>query len=86
MRVIVKGDKKTIEYDLLDHYDEKTRISSMARTTGYTCTAVVDLLVKGMFRETGVFPPEMIGKEKPCFDHVLAYLKERGVNWVKREK
>src|SRR5205085_12099059 len=37
MKVIVAGTDKTIEYNLLDRYDAKTKTSSMARTTGYTC-------------------------------------------------
>ena len=86
MKVIVKGEKdgkkKTIEYNLLDRYDKKTKISSMSRTTGYTCTAAVNLIAKNLFTEKGVFPPELIGKHKNCFDFVLNYLKERNVNWV----
>lgn len=83
MKVIVKGDGKTISYDLYDEYDPQTKVSSMARTTGYTCTAAVNLVTKKLFTEKGVFPPELIGKHKPCFDFVLNYLKERKVNWRK---
>lgn len=83
MKVIIKGEGNTIAYDLYDQYDPETKTSSMARTTGYTCTAAVNLIVKGMFTEKGVFPPELVGKHKDCFEFVLAYLKERRVNWVK---
>lgn len=86
MKVIVKGEKdgkkKTIGYNLLDRYDKATKISSMSRTTGYTCTAAVNLIVKDLFTEKGVFPPELVGKHKNCFDFVINYLKERNVNWV----
>lgn len=81
MKVIVKGEDKTVEYDLYDEYDPVTKTSSMARTTGYTCTAAVNLITQGLFTEKGVFPPELIGNRKECFDFVLAYLKERNVNW-----
>lgn len=85
MKVIVKGSKdgkpKTVEYDLLDWYDKATNTSSMARTTGYTCTAAVNLIGKAIFTEKGVFPPELVGKHKACFDFVVNYLKERGVHW-----
>ena len=53
----------------------------MARTTGYTCTAAVNLIAKKLFTEKGVFPPELVGKDKKCFDFVMNYLKERNVNW-----
>ena len=78
------GEPKTIEWSLLDFYDHETKISSMARTTGYTCTAAVNLLAQNLFNEKGVFPPELVGKHKACFDFVLDYLKERKVNWVKK--
>ena len=84
MKVILHGEGKTIEWSLLDHYDKETKTSSMARTTGYTCTAVVNLLAQNLFSEKGVFPPELVGKYKNCFDFVLNYLNERNVNWKTR--
>lgn len=86
MKVIIKGEGKTITYSLLDRYDAATKTSSMARTTGYTCTAAVHLVAKGMFTEKGVFPPELIGNRKECFEFVMEHLRERGVKWVKEEK
>jgi len=83
MKVIIKGAGKTIEYSLLDRYDKETKTSSMARTTGYTCTAAVNLIAKKMFTDKGVFPPELVGKDKKCFDFVMEYLKERRVIWKK---
>lgn len=85
MKVIIKGEGKTIEYNLLDRYDKETKTSSMARTTGYTCTAAVNLIAKGLFKKKGVFPPELIGKNKNCFDFVMDYLKERKVNWIRKK-
>src|SRR5688572_3143665 len=79
------GESKTIEWSLLDFYDHETKISSMARTTGYTCTAAVNLLTQKLFNEKGVFPPELVGQHKNCFDFIIEYLKERKVNWVKKE-
>ena len=81
MKVILHGENKKIEWRLLDYYDKETKISSMARTTGYTCTAAVNLLAQKLFSEKGVFPPELVGRNKDCFDFVLDYLKERKVNW-----
>ena len=85
MKVIIKGLKNgkpsTVEYGLLDRFDKASKLSSMARTTGYTCTAAVNLILKNMFREKGVFPPELVGKDKKCFDFVLNYLSQRKVNW-----
>jgi saccharopine dehydrogenase-like NADP-dependent oxidoreductase len=87
VKLISKKDNesKTIEWNLLDFYDHETKVSSMARTTGYTCTAAVNVLAQNLFNEKGVFPPELVGKNKTCFDFVLDYLKERKVNWIKKE-
>jgi saccharopine dehydrogenase-like NADP-dependent oxidoreductase len=79
------GEDKTVEWSLLDYYDDETKTSSMARTTGYTCTAAVNLMAQNLFNEKGVFPPELVGKHKNCFDFIIEYLKERKVNWVKKE-
>lgn len=85
MRVIVEGEKegtkKRIEYNLLDRYDPVSRLSSMARTTGYTCTAAAQLILQGLFVEKGVFPPEFVGKSSVCFEKIMDYLEQRGVRW-----
>ena len=84
MKVVLHGEGKMIEYSLIDYYDVATQTSSMARATGYTCTASVNLLVNKLFSKKGVFPPELIGEDKDCFDFVLNYLRERGVIWKKK--
>lgn len=90
MKVIVKGEKdgaqRTIVYNLFDRYDTTTKTSSMARTTGYTCAAAVNLVAKGLFNKKGVFPPELVGKYKECFDFVIDYLSKRKVNWKYSEQ
>lgn len=92
MKVVLHGENlptgqagKKVEWNLLDYYDKQTKISSMARTTGYTCTAAVNLIAKELFTEKGVFPPELVGRDKTCFDFVMEYLKERNVIWKKQE-
>lgn len=89
MRISVTGTEngkpKTVQYDLFDEYDAATQTSSMSRTTGYTCTAGLNLLAKGMFTQKGVFPPELVGSDAACFDFILNYLAERGVVYEKKE-
>lgn len=84
MRVIVHGENEKVEYNLLDRYDPVSKTSSMARTTGYTCTAAANLVLKDLFREKGVIPPELVGKDKACFNFVMDYLEERGVHWERK--
>lgn len=84
MKVVLHGEGKTIEYNLLDYYDPSTQTSSMARATGYTCSASVNLMINNLFTKKGVFPPELVGNDKTCFDFVLNYLRERNVIWEKK--
>lgn len=83
MRVTVEGESdgyaRTVTYDLYDEYDPQSQTSSMARTTGYTATAAIHLIDKGVFTEIGLFPPELVGKYQVCFEFFLAYLAERGI-------
>jgi lysine 6-dehydrogenase len=67
-------------YELLDRYDPATGTLSMARTTGYTCTALVRWLAEGRWSEAGILPPETLAAHPGCLEHVLAALAERGVN------
>jgi len=85
MQIRISDAEKTILYDLYDEYDSITQTSSMSRTTGYTCTAALHMLIEKLFIEKGVFPPELIGKDETCFNFVLNYLKERNIHYRKTE-
>ncbi len=78
MRIIIKGnengEKVQYKYNLLDRYQNNT--ISMARTTGYTCTAVANLVIEKAYTKTGISPPEYLGNH---FKFIRDYLKERGV-------
>lgn len=80
-----KGKPKHYQYDLFDRYDQQTKISSMERTTGYTCTAAANLVLEGLYSQKGISPPEFLGKEESCFQYVINYLKERNVAYHLRE-
>ncbi|HEX9825808.1 MAG TPA: saccharopine dehydrogenase C-terminal domain-containing protein [Flavobacteriaceae bacterium] len=91
MRITIKGlnkDNQTEEivYNLHDEFCKETNTSSMARTTGYTATAAVNLILKGLFNEKGVFPPELVGKHEDCFNYILKHLKERHINYYKTSR
>ena len=79
----ILGEKK-IHYHLYDEYCSKTKISSMARTTGYTATATVNMLLNNMYNNKGVSPPEIVGSNSVCTDFLLSYLKSRGIKIFKK--
>lgn len=89
MRIIIEGaegdEPKKIEYYLLDKFDRQTDTISMARTTGYTCTAVAHLVIEGRFNQKGINPPEYLGKDEDNFKFILNYLSERGVHYKIKE-
>ena len=83
MKVIVEGMKsgKKLRYtwDLLDYYDPKTKVHSMARTTGYTATVAARMVLEGRYNVKGVTVPEFIGAHPDCVKFLLDGLKQRGV-------
>jgi lysine 6-dehydrogenase len=81
-----KGERMEVVYSMHDEYCAETETSSMARTTGYTATAAANLFLEGLFSEKGVFPPELVGKHKVCFDYFLNYLEERNITYVKSSR
>jgi saccharopine dehydrogenase-like NADP-dependent oxidoreductase len=84
MRLLISGveDGKpvTYTYDMYDEYDAETDTLSMARTTGYTCNAVAQLVLNGTYSQKGICAPEFIGQVKGCWENVIEYLNERGVD------
>ena len=86
LRVMVEGEKNgrkvTHTFDMLDRYDPATSVTSMARTTGYTCTAVARLVASGGYTRKGISPPEYVGREPGAKDFVLGELFKRGIRFT----
>ena len=85
MRIRIIGEENKIsvsyEYNLLDRYTDG--VNSMSRTTGYTCTAVANLVLNGDYKRIGISPPEYLGKH---LNFVKNYLEARGVNYNVNKK
>jgi lysine 6-dehydrogenase len=83
MRIVVAGEKdgrrQRHTYELLDRYDRITKTTAMARTTGYSCTAVVRLVASGRYKKMGISPPEFVGREPGCYQFVIEDLARHGV-------
>ena len=80
MRIIIEGiennQKVKYQYYLLDRFQNDT--ISMARTTGYTCTAVAHLVLNDVYKRIGISPPEYLGDH---FEFIKTFLERRGVNY-----
>jgi lysine 6-dehydrogenase len=78
---LVEGEHVVRRYDLLDRFDSRSNITSMARTTGYTCTAMVNAIAEGLCSDPGLSPPELVGRNEECFYYIFDYLAARGIRF-----
>jgi saccharopine dehydrogenase-like NADP-dependent oxidoreductase len=83
---LVEGEHVVRRYDLLDRYDSDANITSMARTTGYTCTAMVNAVAEGLYPDPGLSPPELVGRNEECFFYIFDYLAARGIRFEVTEQ
>jgi lysine 6-dehydrogenase len=85
MRIVLdgleQGIKRRYTYHLLDRFNRSTDTISMARTTGYTCNAVAELILDGTFKHPGINPPEYVGRATGCYQRVVDYLAQREVTY-----
>jgi lysine 6-dehydrogenase len=79
LKVLSKGnlDGKdvTLDYTMIDYYDEKNNITSMMRTTSYPTSIIAQLIENGSITNHGVFGCEEIVPCKSFFKE----LKKRGI-------
>ena len=78
MRVQVKGRGGQIVYDMVDYYDEKSGVTSMGKTTGYTGSIVTQMVGTGEVKGRGVIPPET-AIQGETVGKLLDELDKRGV-------
>lgn len=84
MQVILEGRRADhrirFTYDLLDHFDTDKGVTSMARTTGYTCSLIARQVLSGMFSKKGISPPEFIGRTEGCYEELLKGYDARNIS------
>ena len=82
LRVEVAGKKDgkltRHRYEMIDHYDSRHGITSMARTTAFPCSIAAQLLASGRISRRGLVPPELAFKGDLRIEF-LDYLAERGM-------
>jgi len=84
MRVVIEGSvdgrSERWTYELRDLYDPKSGFSSMARTTGFSCTAIARMVADGTFARQGVSAAEHVGQAPGCYERFMAELASRNVS------
>jgi lysine 6-dehydrogenase len=72
------GSDIQISYDLVDFYDEEKKMTSMAKTTGYTAAIIARILARGDISQRGIQWPVRVIRGQ-LFDELLRNLRARGV-------
>lgn len=80
------GREKKIAYTMFVTFDAETRMSSMSRATGYSCTGVARCVLDGAYTRTGISPPSYIGAEPGCADRIFAHLQARKILFERHEE
>ena len=90
MRITIHGFESGVEkkfsYTLFAAYDKETRMSSMSRTTGYTCTGVARCVLDGTYKRAGISPPSTIGESPGCLSRIFAHLRERKIVFERNDE
>lgn len=74
-----EGGRKKISYTMFVTYDEKRRMSSMSRATGYSCTGVARCVLDGSYKQVGISAPSHVGEAPGCAERIFAHLRARGI-------
>lgn len=88
VRTTIEGDengkKRRYIYRMLDKTDRQSEISSMARSNGYTATAVTNFVLQNKL-QAGICAPETLGAIDGAFKFILAYLEQRDIHYRAEE-
>lgn len=68
-------------YQMIDHYDSRRKLTSMARTTAFPCSVAAQMLGAGLVQERGLIPPELAFKG-PLRRKFMNQLYDRGIEIV----
>lgn len=68
-------------YQMIDHYDSRRKLTSMARTTAFPCSVAAQMLGAGLVQERGLIPPELAFKG-PLRTKFMNQLYDRGLEIV----
>ncbi len=88
MRTTIEGDEngknKRYIYRMLDKTCQESKTSSMARTNGYTATAVANFVLQNNL-PSGICAPETLGALDGAFKFIVDYLEKRGIHYRTEE-
>jgi lysine 6-dehydrogenase len=65
-------------YQMIDHYDSRLKMTSMARTTAFPCSVAAQILGAGLIQKKGLIPPEFAIKNT-LRQKFMKQLRDRGI-------
>ena len=80
LAVETNSDQGMRRWDVID--EGKDGWSSMARTTGLVTVEVAEMLAEGQIKQSGVMPPEVLGKNKQLLDRITTTMSNSGVKII----
>lgn len=90
MRIVAEGSENgrptRLIWEMLDRFDRESATTSMARTTGFPCAIVGRMLARGEIDQTGVIPPDRLGRDARLFETIRSELDRRGVRLDSRSE
>lgn len=82
LRIVVSGreekEPRTHVFEMVDHYDPTTNLTSMARTTAFPASVAAQMIAAGTIDEPGVLFPEDLFNDK-LFGPLMEALAKRGI-------
>jgi len=88
LRVDVSGRKKGVrshwKYEMIDYYDSRLKMTSMARTTAFPCSITAQLLGADEIPARGIVPPELVFKDDLLHKY-MDYLAAKGLKITLRK-
>jgi len=76
------GKKISIEYTMIDYYNDEQNLTAMMRTTGFPVSIIAQMIARNIITKRGVYCPEEIIPCKKFFNE----LNRRNINILKEYK
>jgi len=71
-RGLMKGEEKTLRYDIIDKFDEETNLSAMMRTTAFPASIIAQMMARGTTAYRGATPQEKVIPTQKFVDELAA--------------
>jgi len=82
MEIIIEGERESRRFVIYDEFDDKTGLTAMSRTTGFTAGIVAQKILENKIRMKGIVTLEEIGMNKNLYHTIIDKLREQGIQII----